>query len=347
MNNAVLRCLFDEAKTYGPHSVGLVYYDKELMQFKSFKRAIHPSQFLRNCNHRVERAARFSLGYGHVRYATHGGISDQTAHPFVYDLMIYAHNGVISNYREIAAEYRLGPITVDSQCFGPLIKNRTIGKAHGSTGLIWADTSTLGGLYVYKHHQGLEAAKCEIDGKPVTIVASRTVIINNVARRMKHAFKLIDFEQFKEYTAYQVCDTGIIEAWSCKPSAPVHYVPSALPVSCRHLVESEATTTTTTTAPPLAKEAVMQLARNVANRYNILVVTEPFMDTLRIYNATPDQVLEVISDLIVSEDEFTLHGATHGDDESWTSKVLATRDTDGNVKCHNEDVRTLINHVSL
>jgi glutamine phosphoribosylpyrophosphate amidotransferase len=200
-----LRQLFRRAAAYGPHAVGLAYLDAP-SHVKVFKRAIHPDYFLRNCNHRLERAARFQLGLGHTRYGTVGDVkSDDNAHPFTDHGLIYAHNGCISNYRQLRHD-----AVVDSQCLGPLIKRRCPGLADGSIGLIWLENSQ---LYVYRRHQGLCAFKIHYhDGDSTVLIASRRGIVTTCPLMLD-----IDFAEelpIHEGIAYRVDHDKLVAVWT-------------------------------------------------------------------------------------------------------------------------------------
>jgi len=69
-----------------------------------------------------------NVGFAHTRWATHGGVTEENAHPHVGqtdDLMI-AHNGIIENYRELKEKFLQGhrlQTQTDTEILAHLIEN--------------------------------------------------------------------------------------------------------------------------------------------------------------------------------------------------------------------------------
>lgn len=114
-------------------------------------------------------------GIGHTRWATHGGVNDQNAHPHQVGNVTLVHNGIIENYRELIAEYNLQEklqSETDSEVVAALLNHfykgnpreaimKTVAKLKGTFALVILFAEQEDVIYSVRNVSPIVATYCE------------------------------------------------------------------------------------------------------------------------------------------------------------------------------------------
>lgn len=149
----------------GSHSAGVAFITKK--EHKIIKLGEHPMklyskpEFLEKLWSITDDD--FAIILGHTRYATCGDICDKNAHPFKIGNYIMTHNGVLTNFKELQAEYKT-KYEVDSQIAGHALSKEPTNKEafekiQGSFAIPYVNTKEPEILRVGIHNQVYNTAE--------------------------------------------------------------------------------------------------------------------------------------------------------------------------------------------
>ncbi len=177
-----------------------------------------------NLANRLPAELESGCGIGHTRWATHGGVSEQNAHPHSCGKVTLIHNGIIENYHELAKELeetgRLPVSQTDTEIAAMLIDSFYEGDALSA---IKKAVSRLEGAYAFciLFSDQKDAIYCIRKGSPLVacqseegcVVASDMVAL---LRYSKEYFVLPEF-QVAKLTKHSITVTDL----DGEPVAPV------------------------------------------------------------------------------------------------------------------------------
>ncbi len=155
----------------GYDSVGIAMQEEETTETYICKCVGKVQELRKQCKEKGE----FHCGMGHTRWATHGGVSKENAHPHKCGKVTLVHNGIIENYRELIDDYELqGMLSskTDSEVVAALLAHfydgdarkairRTVKKLKGTYALVIMFEDQPGSIYAIRNVSPIVVAKGE------------------------------------------------------------------------------------------------------------------------------------------------------------------------------------------
>lgn len=156
----------------GYDSAGIAVKNETLGQTEIYKCAGRVSNLRTLCD---AQKIVSTCGIGHTRWATHGEVSMENAHPHKQGSVTVVHNGIIENYRELTADYDLHKklhSQTDSEAVAALLDSfyhgnpseaikKIVGKLKGTFALVILFSDRPNEIYAVRNVSPILAAVCK------------------------------------------------------------------------------------------------------------------------------------------------------------------------------------------
>ncbi|MHA3684306.1 glutamine--fructose-6-phosphate transaminase (isomerizing) [Leucobacter sp. HY1910] len=210
-----------------------------------------------------------ATGIGHTRWATHGGPSDENAHPHLGDdgKLALIHNGIVENFSELRDEVLAGGVSLvsetDSEVVAALLGleyarvgdletalRGIVRKLHGTFTLLATHQNEPGKVVAARHHSplvvGLGDGENFLGSDVAAFVSStrRAVAVDedNIAIITADEVRITDFDghpvEFTEYEVEWNADAADKGGWSSFMAKEINEQPEAVANTIRGRVDN-------------------------------------------------------------------------------------------------------------
>lgn len=159
----------------GYDSAGIALSSHETPEVRVLKCAGRVNDLRKRCEGEGKEE---TCGIGHTRWATHGGVCDENAHPHQFGRVTIVHNGIIENYKELTEHYHLSSLLksqTDTEVAAAILDHyyqgdphaairKTVLKLKGTFALVILFEDRPGTIYAVRNVSPIVATRCEEGG---------------------------------------------------------------------------------------------------------------------------------------------------------------------------------------